>query len=190
VRHLKTVSVLGATIVLAVGAVNALQNKPVQTTEGVVDYAPPPSTLDEAVQQADAIVVGTPDHERTHHPPVDPSSTRLAYSITISQVLRSHPSLTQPVVDIFRYGGDTDAGDHIVRRVQRGFPRFVGNHQYLLFLSWNAALQGFEPQYGPNSVFELFPDGRVDTPGRAAYARSQAAKSSAILIADIKRTIG
>jgi hypothetical protein len=177
-------------VVLVAGGVRALQSKPVITTEGIVDYAAPPSTLEAAVQQADAIVIGTVAQERTHHLAADPSSTRVVYTVTVAQVFRSHPQLMQPTFDLYRYGGDTDAGDHIVRRAQRGFPRFIVGHQYLALLSWNPVLQGFEPQYGPNSVFELFPDGRIDTSGKAPYARSQTAKSGAKLIADIKRAIG
>jgi hypothetical protein len=177
-------------VVLVAGGVRALQSKPVITTEGIVDYAAPPSTLEAAVQQADAIVIGTVAQERTRRLADDPSSTRVVYTITVAQVLRSHPQLMQPTFDLYRYGGDTDAGDHIIRRVQRGFPRFIAGHQYLTLLSWNPVLQGFEPQYGPNSVFELFPDGRIDTSGKAPFARSQTAKSRATLIADIQRAIG
>jgi hypothetical protein len=183
-------SIAYAAVVLVASVVSALQNKPVVTTEGIVDYLTPPSSLEEAAQQAAAIVIGTITQERTYRSPADPSSTRVVYRVKVSHVLRSHASLTQPEFDVYRYGGDTDAGDHIIRRVQRGFPGFVAGHQYLMLLSFNTALQGFEPQYGPNSVFELFPDGRVDTPGKASYAQSQTAKSSATLIADIKRAIG
>jgi hypothetical protein len=179
-----------AAIVLVTGGLRARQEKPVVTTEGIVDSVMPPPTLREAAQQAAAIVIGTVTQERTHHLLGDASSTRAVYSVKVSQVLRSNPLLTQPVFDVYRYGGDVDKGDHIIRRVQRGFPRFVPSHRYLMFLSWNEALQGFQPQYGPNSVFELSPDGRVDTPGKASYARSQTVKSSATLIADIRQALG
>jgi len=186
-----TVAVACVAVVLVASVVNALQGKPVVTTEGVVDYAAPPSSLEAAVQQANSIVIGTVAHGRTQQQlGVEPPSTRVVYTITVAQVLRRHPQLMQPTFDLYRYGGDTDAGDHIIRRVQRGLPRFIAGHQYLTLLSWNPVLQGFEPQYGPNSVFELFPDGRVETSGQAAYAKAQTARPGAALVADISRVIG
>ena len=58
-----------------------------------------------------------------------------------------------------------------------------------MFLSWNRVLNAFEPNYGPNSIFELLPNGEVDTPGQASFAQLQRMKAGATLIDDVKRAL-
>ena len=94
---------------------------------------------------------------------------------------------TLPDLQVYRFGGDIDQGDHVTMKVERDFPRFGVGHRYVMFLSWNRVLNGFEPKFGPNGIFELMPDDTIDTPGKSSAARSQKGKSAAALIADIKR---
>lgn len=165
------------------------QSKPVVTSELIVDYMAPPETLELAVAAADAIVVAVSETERTYEVPIPGASTRLIYTVKIKEILRSHPALTVPGLQVYRLGGDTDRGDHILRTIERGFPGFLSGRTYLLLLSWNRVLSGFEPRFGPNGVFELFPDGRVETPGNASFARLQTTKSGAKLLRDIRRAL-
>jgi hypothetical protein len=173
---------------LAVGATLAVaQGKPVITSEIIVDYVAPPDTLEQAVRPTDAIVVAVAQSERTDQPPIDGASTRLVFTMKVVEVLRGHPALTVPVLDVFRIGGDTDHGDHIIRAVERGFPGFLSGRTYLLFLSRNRVLNAFEPRFGPNGVFELFPDDRVKPFGGAPFARVQEHKLASSLLEDVRR---
>lgn len=186
-----TCAFIHASVLICAWPALATQNptKPVVTSETIVDRIAPPRTLEEAVQAAAAIVVAVAQTERTYQPPIDGSSTRVIYQMNVQQVLRTHPALTTGEVDVYRVGGDTDLGDHIVRRVERGFPGFLSGRTYLLLLSWNQVLQGFEPRFGPNGVFELFPDGRIETPGQAPFAREQTTRTAAALLADIEQMV-
>jgi hypothetical protein len=163
--------------------------KPVVTSEMIVDYVAPPPTLEEAVLASAAIVVVVAETERTYQPPINGASTRLVYRMRVREVLRTHQALTTGEVEVYRFGGDTDHGDHIVRSVERGFPGFLSGRMYLLLLSWNRVLQAFEPRFGPNGVFEVFPDGRIETPGRAPFARAQTTKTAATLLDDIRQMV-
>jgi len=176
-------------IALATAGISGTQTKPVVTSDIIVDYWAPPSTLQQAVSGAAAIVVGTVRTERTFRPASSASSPRLVYSVSVIEILRPHPMLTQTELEVYRMGGDIDAGDHVIRKNEVGFPRFSSGHQYLMFLSWNRSLNAFEPKYGPNGIFELFPDGRVQTPGKAPFARAQATKSSGMLVQEIKQIL-
>jgi len=163
--------------------------KPVVTSEMIVDYVAPPPTLEEAVLASAAIVVVVAETERTYQPPIAGASTRLVYRMRVREVLRTHQALTTGEVEVYRFGGDTDHGDRIVRSVERGFPGFLSGRLYLLLLSWNRVLQAFEPRFGPNGVFEVFPDGRIETPGRAPFARAQTTKTATILLDDIRQMV-
>jgi hypothetical protein len=172
-----------------VGFATQRTTTPVVTSEIIVDYVAPPRTLEEAVQASAAIVVAVAQTERTYQPPIDGASMRLIYRMNVLEVLQTHQALPSGDVEVYRMGGDTDRGDHIIRSVERDFPGFLSGRTYLLLLSWNRVLQAFEPRFGPNGVFELFPDGRIDTPGRAPFARAQTTKIAATLLADIKQAV-
>jgi hypothetical protein len=176
-----------ALVILVAPVAVLTQDKPTRNAEMIVDYSPPPATLDELVEGADAVVVGSIQSVRTYQPPIPYASVRLLYTVEISEVLRIHAALNGSVVQVYRFGGDIDQGDHVTRKVERDFPRFTVGKQYVMFLSWNHVLNGFEPQFGPNGVFELIADGKVDTPGQSAVARSQKGKTAAALIAQVKR---
>jgi hypothetical protein len=184
-RNVKPITGVLLTI-LATVAVFA-QNKPRVASETIVDYLPPPASLDESVLLTDAIVVGSIRDVQTYQPPINGAGLRLLYTVQVADILRSHRNLTLPDLQVYRFGGDIDQGDHVTMKVERDFPRFGVGHRYVMFLSWNRVLNGFEPKFGPNGIFELMPDGTVDTPGKSSAARSQKGKSAAALIVDIKR---
>jgi hypothetical protein len=117
------------------------QSKPSVDAEMIVDYLAPPTTLDEAVQLSDAVVLGSIRSVRTYQPPIAYAAVRLLYTVEVSDVLRSHSNLTVPIVQVYRFGGDIDEGDHVTRKTERDFPRFAIGHQYLMFLSWCAVAE-------------------------------------------------
>jgi hypothetical protein len=174
-------------LVVLTSLMGRAQTKPTVISEMVVDYVPPPATLDDAVQRSAAIVVGRVRSAGTYRPPIDGAALRMVYSVQVTEVLRNSPELTTPELNVYRLGGDIDNGDHVKTIVERGFPRFTVGHQYLMFLSWNRVLNGFEVGLGPNGIYELMPNGTVETAGGSMFAQSQKVKSGAALIADIKR---
>jgi hypothetical protein len=131
------------------------QTKPTVTSEMIVDYLRPPATLEEAVQSADAIIIASIVSAETYQPPVGGAGARLLYTVQISDVLRNHQNLGAPTAQVYRFGGDMDQGDYVIRKTERGFPRFAIGHTYIMFLVWNRMLNGFEPRFGPNGIYEV-----------------------------------
>ena len=118
-------SVALVSFVIMSAAVAANQTKPIMSLAIIVDYVAPPATLDDAVNGAAAIVIATVGEERTVQPVINGADPRLVYTVTVSQVLRPHRNLTLPQFNLYRFGADVDAGDHIVRKLEYGFPRFL-----------------------------------------------------------------
>jgi len=151
-----------------------------------VDYIAPPSTIDEAVQTADVVVLGFVRGVRSYQPPLN-TTVRMIYSVEVTAILRNHAAVTTPTLDVYRLGGQVDRGDYVENVVEAGFPNFVPGHQYVLFLTWNSALTAFEVFRGPDGAFELLPDGTVDSASRSRFGQAQTAKLAGSLISDVKR---
>jgi len=181
---------LKALLAVAAIATTVLQTgdqskKPVVNDEVIVDYLWRPATLDEAAASADAIVVGKAGVSRMYLP--DKSVWRTVFQVTINDVIRDHPALTKPNVDVYLIGGDVDEGTRIRRVSSRGFPLLSRGSEYVLFLSWNQVLGGFE-QLWPECVFKLTETGTVGAHGRATpLSQAQDGRNSTAFISQLKQ---
>jgi len=144
--------------------------------------------LEEAVHRADAVVVAMVVSMRNHQPTIAGASLYTAYGIQVMDTLKNHGQLSAEF-DVFRLGGDEDKGDHIRKIREHKFPDFKRGKRYVLFLNWNDVLDGYEPQYGANAVYEILADGAVDTPGTAGFAQAQRGKKKDVLLASVREAV-
>jgi hypothetical protein len=100
----------------------------------------------------------------------------------------THQALTTGEVEVYRAGGDTDHGDHIVRSGQRGFPGRLSGRMYLLLLSRNRVRGAFETRFGRTACSKSFPTAaskRQDGP----RSLRRATKTAATLLEEIRQMV-
>ena len=78
--------------------------------------------------------------------------------------------VTPDEITVILTGGDRDRGAYIARTLNEGFPLLELDHEYVLFLTWNAALDDWVPAFGPDSVWDIT-HGRVESAGHAKVTR-------------------
>jgi hypothetical protein len=165
--------------------------KPIQTSEAVVDYAAPPATLEGFARLASAVIVGEIAGANAATEWENRGQTVFTnYQIKISEVLKPHAQLpvVGTVVAVKRLGGDWDAGNHIVRGIEHGFPPFSIGETYLLFLQWNDSRSTFEIRAGPSGAYRLS-NGVVESNGRSVLAANQKGRSVASVLAELRMVI-
>lgn len=174
-------------VLVSMTTMNQLQgpSKPVYEVPMEVSYLQPPPTVEGATRSADAVVVGKVESSHPYQPPKSGATLRTAYQIDVLETLKADFRLVPDPV-VFRFGGDRDEGKHIRRSKEVGFPDFKPGKVYVLFLSWNPVLEGFELKYGPNSTFELQSDGTIQSPGRSEFAKSQVGKPKGTFLTAIR----
>jgi hypothetical protein len=154
------------------------QGKPVREEPINTFFNAPPGNVADMVNGADAVVqvrmIGT-SSSRARTGGAGPMTANRFQVIEVIHNFAKH--VVEPdALDVFRPSGDIDRGAYIERAYQVGFPEFQPGHRYLLFLSWNEALVGWVPAYGPDSVFDLT-TGRPRAFGQTSVSRSLAATS-------------
>ena len=113
----------------------------------VLDYRVP-STLEEFIEQADAVIVA---RVRASRDVSQRGRPRTDYEVDLLRVVKGHEKLGAEskacrVIGIEEYANRT------VRTYQPRFPAFTPGEKYLLFLSWEESWQCFGPAFGPAGV--------------------------------------
>lgn len=178
--------------VLALGAGPITDQKPVTRLINRPTPSPAPASTELLWAWADAVVdarvVGNTVRERF------PGSTRLdpdlatEYSFHVSEVLKQsqeHP-ISRTVSVVFP-GGVKEYPDRILEIVQEGFPPPQKGTSLVLFLRWSPSNDSYIPLHGPEGVFDVSGD-RVQSPGQSAMARSNAGKSVATFLKELRMT--
>ena len=169
------------------GGVGSSQPKPIHEEPINTYFNAPPDNIADMVTRADAVVLGRMVGRSPFKGRSDPARPSFANRFQIVEILHNptkHP-VDPNAIDLVRPSGDTDHGAYVVRGYQVGFPEFETGHQYILFLSWNEAIPGWVPAYGPDSVFDVTA-GRSKAFGRSAVAESLARKSPADLLNQVR----
>jgi hypothetical protein len=167
-----------STLLMAPLLMATAQQKPITYPPFSIDYAAAPTTVEGLLDEADAVVVM---RVTGRHPAVqrEPKAIpRTAYGVHVIEVIKAHPKLSASDVEIERYGGDLEKGDHIERFVIKGFPDFQQGHRYVVFLKWNEILGRFTLVRGPDSAFELNVQGNVEAYGRFTAAKGEHGKDT------------
>jgi hypothetical protein len=165
--------------------------KPIQTSLVFVNYAAPPTTLEGLTRISSAVIVGDVAGANTQSEWENRGQAVFTdYHIRIGEVLKPHDQLpvVGTVVTVRRSGGDWDAGNHIVRGIEPGFPQFSIGDTYLLFLHWNDARSTFEVRAGPNGAYRLS-NGVLDSNGQSALAAKQKGRSVASVLAELRMVV-
>lgn len=140
--------------------------KPVKVVSFSTHFRAPADTLAEAIPQADAVVRGRIVGSK----PADTSDRIVtAFRFKVIEVLHTPGGrvVNLSEIEILRRGiGERDRGSYIERGVQERFPPFDFGHEYVMYLSWNPALNGWVPAFGPDSAIDIT-SGHVDSPGHA-----------------------
>jgi hypothetical protein len=157
---------LAATIPIASSRPAAQQQatKPVIVDSYGRFFRTPAETLAETILQADAVVRGRIVGSK----PDDRDQIVTAFRFKVIEVMHTSGGrvVNPSEIDILRGIGERDRGSHIERRVQERFPPFDTGHEYVMYLSWNSALNGWVPAFGPDSAIDIT-SGRVDSYGKA-----------------------
>jgi hypothetical protein len=148
--------------------------RPVRTFPLNVNYAALPASLEELAQLSDAVIVGSVSGHRTkqmHTPGASETSVNTDYTLTISEIIKSHPQL--PTVGegvlVERRGGEVNEVDYLRKDVEVGFPPFERGTKYLLFLRLNPVTYAFEVRSGPHGSYAIA-NGVIDSLGDSELA--------------------
>ena len=178
---------LRASILLIAPLVTAnAQEKPIVYPTWDIDYFAPPATLEGLVDEADAVILGRVTGRHNEVAREERALPRTIYGVRLLEVLKPHPKLNASEVEIDRMGGDVERDGRIDRYAERGFPDFQQGRTYVLFLSWNEYIGRFAILRGPDSAFEINPQGRVETHGRFSAAKAQRGKHGDALLDSIR----
>lgn len=163
------------------------QQKPTIITEVRVDRAAPAATLAAAVRSAPAIALVTVLSSRLFQPP-NGATIRTVYAVRVDDVIKPQTMLTG-FVDVYRVGGEIDEGAHINKYVEVGFPPYVLNRQYVLFMNFNTYFEMFQPTGGPDASYEINASGQVVPMGPSLLAQAQRGKSASAFVAELKAIV-
>ena len=172
-------------------AADQISPKPVRQEVINTYFKAPPDTLTDMIIEADLVVKGRVIGASPRDTPAKPdqtASTRTAYRLRVDEILHVKDSraVDATTIDIVRSGGERDRGHYIERAYQSGFPPFETGHEYVLFLTWNAALAAWVPAFGPDSAFDLG-DGIVDSPGTAKVTAALRGTPVSEFLASVRR---
>ena len=161
-------------------AIGASQMRQVSEEPIIIDYVPPPTTLEEASSRAHVVVrartagAGSRKRGEGSSPAFD---VRTAYKVDIGEVLKSDAGMVPPV-EVLRYGGDLLTEKGARRVIEADFPAFGQGSEYRLFLFWNDYVKVYEPAFGPDAACQVAGDGRLQAIGRSMLSQQQAHKST------------
>jgi hypothetical protein len=176
---------------VATSSTDQVSPKPVRQEVINTYFKAPPDTLTDMIIEADLVVKGRVIGASPRDTPAKPdqtASTRTAYRLRVDEILHVKDSraVDATTIDIVRSGGERDRGHYIERAYQSGFPPFESGHEYVLFLTWNAALAAWVPAFGPDSAFDLR-GGIVDSPGTAKVATALRGTPVSEFLASVRR---
>lgn len=180
--------VIGVGTMALIGrGVGSSQPKPVLKEPINTFFNAPPDNIADMVTHADAVVLGRMVGRTPLNPRDSAGPPRFASHFQVLEILHNFTKqqVDPQAIDILRPSGDIDLGSHVVSGYQVGFPEFDRGHQYVVFLSWNEALPGWVPAYGPDSVFDVT-TGHPQTFGRSALADKLTRKSSDDLLNQVR----
>ena len=168
---------------------SGFQGKPIREDKIYTSFKAPPGNVPDMVLGADAVVRGRmvgkqPVNARTGAVRGREMTANHLQVIEILHNFAKH-QVEPGVLNILRPSGDFDRGSHIERAHQVDFPEFQPGHEYLVFLYWNEALDGWVPAYGPDSVFDLTSNRPIPF-GSSKVATALAAKSSSELLTHVR----
>ena len=139
----------------------------------------PPTSLAEWRQRADVVmhvrIETQSGFERTVWPPLGaaPSFPELftAHEATVLTLIKGDQRATVEggLQQILQHGGQQRKADHILIEVMNGFEMMPIGSEWVLFLAWDGALDGFTLFYRENGAVEIR-DGKVSASGK--YHRS------------------
>ena len=138
--------------------------KPIRERTIHVDTTPPPSSLNDMVDEAAAIVVSRYDGQsrlvETVLDPKLPPHRATAYAFRILEVIKSDPLLpgVGGVFSVELPGGDKELPDRIDRsRIADSSPIYDGR-DYIIFLRRNTVRPELHPAWGMSSFFDISRD--------------------------------
>jgi hypothetical protein len=139
--------------------------KPVKIDSYTSYFRTPAETLAETILQVGAVVRGKIVGSKPHD---TKDQIVTAFRFEVIEVLHTAGGrvVNPSEIDILRRIGERDRGPYIERRVQERFPPFDVGHEYVMYLSWNSALNGWVPGFGPDSAIDIT-SGQVDSHGQA-----------------------
>jgi hypothetical protein len=162
---------------LAIGTITVGQagqeKPPIDVSSMVVEYLPPPNSLEEAVSRSDAIVrvrVRSLKYVERVEQGSPVADTHTVYSLLLTDVIKTAPTRPLPT-EVWRMGGDVVTNRGIKRILEQDFPAFEIGSEYVLFLIWNQHLGAYQIAFGPNAAFQITVDDRIHALGNAALAR-------------------
>ena len=168
-------------IAVFVSAPAALQNPPGGKKTVTKTMAPPRpqdrlENWDQALAHADTVlrVRITARHYVKVALPVKPfSADKTRYSAEVLEVLRA-PVEVGSAATIFRGPGIVEMPTEYVKLVVPGYPEWTLHTEYLLLLTWDPVLNGFNDAYGADGTFKLASGkGRVESTGQAPFSKDQ-----------------
>jgi hypothetical protein len=139
--------------------------KPVKIDSYTSYFRTPAETLAETILQVGAVVRGKIVGSKPHD---TKDQIVTAFRFKVIEVLHTAGGrvVNPSEIDILRRIGERDRGPYIERRVQERFPPFDVGHEYVMYLSWNAALDGWVPSFGSDSAIDIT-SGHVESRGQA-----------------------
>lgn len=184
------VAVLVAFVSLRSMSTSRSAQKPIQVEIANTYFKGPPGSLEGMVADADLVVTGRVLDVNARNQ-ADGIHVLTAHRVQIDEVLHVKGGLAVPSNELVfvRNGGDIDLGTHVRRIVEDDFPAIQPGHRYVLFLSWNTALEAWKPAFGPDSVLDIT-SGKVFSHGKAKVTDSVRGTDATALIEALKRAGG
>lgn len=161
------------------------QQKPIREDPVFTEFREPPETLGAMLSDTDAVVRGRLLGGRPLAKGSGEAFTANRFQ-TIEVLHRTPVHAVESPVEVLRPIGEFDKGSYIQRSYQADFPELARGQEYLLFLSWNEALEGWVFSFGPDSVFELKAAG-PSTFGKSETAKELARKTTQTLVDEVRR---
>lgn len=194
-RH--TVGLLFMTMAGVTGGILLASQKPVVTIPIRVEPRGAVATFEELWAGSTLVVDGVVEAER----PADREvagilDVRTTYVVRVTEVFKGSGVLKgQPTIPVRRRGGIRDRGERVEHHSPVNYPLFKAGERYILFLrqqEWSAAtpepgIYYNETTYGPDSVFQVTAESRLQTPGRSRLSQALAAQDAEALRKALRR---
>jgi len=176
---------VGIVLLVGVAAAGAAQGgakrQAAEEVPMVVDYVNVPTTLEDAVSRAHAIVRARVSDPQVRARTVNESSiatvVNTVFRLNVVDVLKQPVGMPEPE-EVLREGGELVTEKGTRRVVEDGFPMFDTNDEYLLFLFWNDYLGIYQPAFGPDAAFRITPDGLLKGLGQGPLSKLESGRDA------------
>ena len=128
---------------------------------------PPPTTLREWRKRADLVILGRIDSQTSFEDAATTfASIMTAHEVAVLDVLKGHPRSVAAgaVQQVFQNGGRVRRPEGFFTETWNGFPPMTIGSEWVLFLEWDARLNGFTLLYRQHGAVQIL-KGSVAAPG-------------------------